>query len=599
MQRLALDAQGGSTSAVTLEALAHVANSLAEASSIVAGLGAGCSTSAGIPDFRTPRPSSSSSPSPTSPPPSSTCTSTRSVQATKHLFSYSSLVQPDSRADHLRFMAELRRTTRRACPRPSSSSSSASGKGKERADDPPTPFHGLLASLDERGQLQRVYTQNIDGLERRSGLAVVDLAQMAADEAAEDSGECEIGHAGSSATARGSWEGVVVPLHGGLDEVMCGACGWRERWGKAHNKAFKKGRGVDCPRCSERVSSRRQRLKRATSLSPLAFLRPAVLLYDDPHSSTSSASDLIASLASADLANEPDLLVVAGTSLRIPGFKKLVKRFAARVKKVGGLRVLVNREAVGKEWDGVFDYHFVGDADDWADEMVDWLDALSVSWPAPEPDSTSALGHVDVPPPHSLFVALPMRPSHGLYSPAPSSSSTTTMLSLPTTPPRSSPVPLPASATRAPAVEDSCALSPSPSASAKAADEVQPLPTPPPSSTLLAPVPLPPTRPRPRSSSPHAQPRAQLSATSDPAPPAKRRRFEEPGSPSAASRPSGHGVGIAEQLARAAKRDARDKVERRRGKAARREKRERRRERDERKRREREGTSGGDGVEQS
>ncbi|GAA5897957.1 hypothetical protein JCM8208_003202 [Rhodotorula glutinis] len=590
MQRLTLDAQGGSTSAVTLEALAHVAISLGEASSIVVGLGAGCSTSAGIPDFRTPRASSLSFP--TSPPPSS-CTSTRSVQATKHLFSYSALLQPDSRADHLRFMAELRRTVRRAYPRPSSSSSSASAKGKERACDPPTPFHGLLTALDEGGKLQRVYTQNIDGLERRSGLAVVDLGQMAAAEAAEDSGECEHERAASVEGEAERGEGVVVPLHGGLDEVVCGACGWRQRWRKAHTKAFKKGRGVECPRCSERVTSRRERLKRTTSLSPLAFLRPAVLLYDDPHSSASSASDLIASLASSDLAGEPDLLLVAGTSLRIPGFKKLVKRFSARVGRSGGLRVLVNREAVGKEWDGVFDYHFVGDVDDWADDMVDWLDTLAVAVPEPEPEpgSTSPLALVDTPPPSSPFAPLPARPVHGLYSPAPSSSSTSAMLSLSTTPLRPAPVPLHDSTTLAPAsAKGSCrwSPSPSPSCSPEPAHEVQPLPTPPPSSVVLAPVPLPPPRPRPRSITAHVQPVAQPTASSDPARPLKRRRLEKRAPSSASS-----GMGIAELLARAAVREARDKVERRRDKAARRAKRERRRERDERKRREREGRNGG------
>lgn len=216
-------------------------------------------------DFRTPRTSSSSSSTPPTSPPSSS-TSTRSVQATKHLFSYSALLQPDSRASHLRFMADLRRTIRLACPRPSSSSSSANAKGKERAHDPPTPFHALLAALDEREKLQRIYTQNIDGLERRSGLAVVDLAQMAGDEAAEDSSGSESGGAESSISAHGRREGVaggetagrdgvVVPLHGGLDEVVCGACGWRERWGKEHTKSFKKGRGVDCPRCCERGAS--------------------------------------------------------------------------------------------------------------------------------------------------------------------------------------------------------------------------------------------------------------------------------------------------------------------------------------------------------
>jgi NAD-dependent SIR2 family protein deacetylase len=35
----------------------------------------------------------------------------------------------------------------------------------------PTPFHRLLKTLDQRGRLLRVYTQNIDGLEEKSGLS--------------------------------------------------------------------------------------------------------------------------------------------------------------------------------------------------------------------------------------------------------------------------------------------------------------------------------------------------------------------------------------------------------------------------------------------
>lgn len=47
-----------------------------------------------------------------------------------------------------------------------------------------------------------------------------------------------------------------------------------------------------------------------------------------------------------------------GTSLRIPGFKKLVKEFSKCVASKGGVRVLVNREEIGgrSEWKGVFDY---------------------------------------------------------------------------------------------------------------------------------------------------------------------------------------------------------------------------------------------------
>ncbi|BGP48640.1 NAD-dependent deacetylase hst3 [Rhodotorula kratochvilovae] len=360
MQRIALDAPEDSLSDPTLEALAGIAVSLASSSRCLVGLGAGVSTSAGIPDFRTPRPSPSSRPgSPTSP---HTATPLP-AQATKRLFSYSALLHPDSRAAHLRFMAQLRRVVRRAGPAPA-----ASRKGKERAEPAPaTAFHSLLCGIAEGGRLLRVYTQNIDGLERRAGLGMVDLASAAA-AAASDEGESDGSDWGAGPSPpslrlrpRGGeeqkeadhGEGVVVPLHGGLEEVVCGACGWREKWRSRHSKAFRKGRTVECGRSD----SRHRRSKRAIPLPPLAFLRPAVLLYDDPHSSASSAASLIASLAASDLTHEPDFFLVAGTSLRIPGFKKLVRRFAAGVRRNGGLCVLVNREAVGKEWESVFDYY--------------------------------------------------------------------------------------------------------------------------------------------------------------------------------------------------------------------------------------------------
>ena len=37
----------------------------------------------------------------------------------------------------------------------------------------PTLFHHLLKRLDREGRLQRVYTQNIDGLEEKAGLTLV------------------------------------------------------------------------------------------------------------------------------------------------------------------------------------------------------------------------------------------------------------------------------------------------------------------------------------------------------------------------------------------------------------------------------------------
>ncbi|GJN90902.1 hypothetical protein Rhopal_003916-T1 [Rhodotorula paludigena] len=364
-----------------LEALAVVAVHLAASRHIVGALGAGVSTSAGIPDFRGARGGLYGARSAASL--TSDLSTTRdpqlaafSTSATKHLFSYAALVQPESRRQHLQLLAALKKHVRRAT-RPSK----PSRKGKERAEplaaECPTAFHGLLKSLEERGQLLRVYSQNIDGLERAAGLSAVDLVTPGGDgdggvSGDESSSDYERSHASTSPKRRSparagpsqrveraahEHDGTVVALHGTLEEVMCGVCGWREKWRKEHTRSFRKGKTVDCSQCYERAASRRRRSKRMIRPSPLAFLRPAVLLYDDPHSFASSASSRISSIASADLTAAPDLLLVAGSSLKIPGFKRLVKEFAKRVNANGGLCVLVNREPVGKEWDGVFDYH--------------------------------------------------------------------------------------------------------------------------------------------------------------------------------------------------------------------------------------------------
>lgn len=46
-----------------------------------------------------------------------------------------------------------------------------------------------------------------------------------------------------------------------------------------------------------------------------------------------------------------------GTTLKIPGFKKLVKELSKAVRSRGGIAVFVNREEMpSKEWQSVFDY---------------------------------------------------------------------------------------------------------------------------------------------------------------------------------------------------------------------------------------------------
>lgn len=220
-------------------------------------------------DFRGSRGMYSSSP-PTSSLSSQRPPSTpRASQATKQLFSYSALLHPDSRAEHLRFMADLRKAARKA------------GKGKERASgDSPTAFHGLMKRLECSDKLMRVWSQNVDGLEGRAGLAFVDFTDPSILDALpgsisydspdeESSSDYErpdwtptrrgrkrrrlsphpLNHPLSPAAAE---RGKVVALHGSLRDVVCGICDWRERWRKRHSKAFRKGKTLRCPQCRGR-----------------------------------------------------------------------------------------------------------------------------------------------------------------------------------------------------------------------------------------------------------------------------------------------------------------------------------------------------------
>ncbi|POY75120.1 hypothetical protein BMF94_1750 [Rhodotorula taiwanensis] len=358
-----------STSAVTLEALAAVAMHVAsEPTRVVFGVGAGISTAAGIPDFRGGATSLYGAESVRHPTRSHSTldtrlATTRTAARTKDLFHHDVLLRLESRAEHLGMMATLRKAAKRV-----------TRKGKERtisdgaanaARGAPTAFHGLMKRVAENGRLMRVYSQNIDGLEAAAGL-VSPPPRFAETEAGGDRKTRSRIEADDSSSdfdrprrktprrraptlAPSPQDLPVVALHGSLDHVHCSVCHHREKWKKRHTRAYKRGRRLPCPNCHDRG--------RTIDPAPLAFLRPAVVLYDDPSFASSPAAHLISSTIEADMRSEPACLVVAGTSLRIPGFRSLVKDLSRVVKRNGGWSILVNRENVGKEWDRFFDFH--------------------------------------------------------------------------------------------------------------------------------------------------------------------------------------------------------------------------------------------------
>lgn len=234
----------------------------------------------------------------------------------------------------------------------------------------PTPTHHFIARLEHKGKLLRSYTQNIDGLERRMGL--------------------ECGGRGNGLKKRGTRN---VEMHGDLGRVRCVLCmsdfealdHWMEM--------FREGDAPDCPACSERcewdcgnpayrvvyslyhlASSRVARSARAL---PIGTLRPAIVLYDEPH----PLGEEIGSLQAYDLTRSPDLLLIMGTSLKVHGLKKVVKAFAKAVHAKGGLVVFVNATPPSKEWEGVIDVHVQGQTDTWVARVEEeWKKIRPQDW---------------------------------------------------------------------------------------------------------------------------------------------------------------------------------------------------------------------------
>ena len=90
----------------------------------------------------------------------------------------------------------------------------------------PTLVHKFIASLDRRQKLQRVYSQNIVGLENSSGIMTI-----------KDEEEAKV------------FKGGVVALHGHIHILRCDQCCSKFRWEAEGEKLMLSGKTVPCPKC--------------------------------------------------------------------------------------------------------------------------------------------------------------------------------------------------------------------------------------------------------------------------------------------------------------------------------------------------------------
>lgn len=228
---------------------------------IVVIAGAGISVSAGIPDFR----SSNGL--------FATARSQHKVKASgKHLFDASVYKHDSSTQSFHTMVREMAQMSQEAKP---------------------TPFHHMLASLAQQGRLLRLYSQNIDCLD-------TSLQPLATN---------------IPLNPKGPWP-ATVQLHGGLEKMVCTKCSELRPF---DGSVFDGPEAPLCPSCIEQDQVRTAHAGKRSH--GIGRLRPRFVLYNE----FNPDEEAIGNVSSADLKARPDAVIVVGTTLKVPGTRRLVK----------------------------------------------------------------------------------------------------------------------------------------------------------------------------------------------------------------------------------------------------------------------------------
>ncbi|KAJ6468384.1 DHS-like NAD/FAD-binding domain-containing protein [Mycena sanguinolenta] len=286
----------------------------------------------------------------------------------------------------------------------------------------PTPFHNLLRALDDRGRLLRVYSQNIDSLEQKCGLSfgvpqfrerrskprtpkskskTVDVTVEIEPVLAEPVASTSRLPTPPPETPR------CIPLHGTLQNVHCQICNHSFALAD-HITALELGTPPACPECTAMEETRQLVGKRARGVGRL---RPSVVLYNEAHKDGEGVGDVVrrdllglSNSKGKGRSAGADLLLVVGTSLRVPGTKRMVREFAkaVRVGKDGSgpgsnrpspslatsagtaeeekepsfktMYLNLDFPVPTREWEGVFDVWLQGDAQLFAEMLQEEID---------------------------------------------------------------------------------------------------------------------------------------------------------------------------------------------------------------------------------
>ncbi|KAI1373334.1 DHS-like NAD/FAD-binding domain-containing protein [Hypoxylon crocopeplum] len=260
----------------------------------------------------------------------------------------------------------------------------------------PTATHRFIAQLRDVGKLARVYTQNIDEIEKKIGLStdlksgagnrrrksarqlLLDLQKDSKENSELATGDDPNGadtarvSQVTEASGRSSTRSVLaqgrgvecVFLHGSLHALRCFVCGKLCDWDEdGRESCTMLGEQPECPHCAGATAARQEKGKRALGVGKL---RPDIVLYGEEH----PQSDLISPIVQHDLCAGPDLLLILGTSLRVHGLKVMVKEFAKAVHNKGGKVVFINLTKPSESaWGDMIDFWIEWDCDAWVDDL--------------------------------------------------------------------------------------------------------------------------------------------------------------------------------------------------------------------------------------
>ncbi|KAK3901482.1 NAD-dependent protein deacetylase hst4 [Staphylotrichum tortipilum] len=310
-RRIAAPAKPRTTAYIDLESrcdevgehLGRLISALRKKKKIVVIAGAGISVSAGIPDFR----SSTGL--------FATLRGQHKLKASgKHLFD-ASVYKHDSSTESFHTMVrELAQMT---------------------SDARPTPFHHMLASIASEGRLMRLYTQNIDTLDTQMPPLATNVPL----------------------NSKGPWP-TAVQLHGGLEKMVCTKCGHLEPFNAS---LFEGPEPPLCEKCKEQDEVRTAFAGKRSH--GIGRLRPRIVLYNEYNPD----EEAIGNVSKADLRRVPDAVVVVGTSLKIPGVRRLVKEMCQLTRsRRDGITAWINLdpEPQGVEFKDCWDLVVRGKCDD-------------------------------------------------------------------------------------------------------------------------------------------------------------------------------------------------------------------------------------------